>query len=86
MPPRRGDRCSRQDASRACPERFAAVAKGRFFRQAFVGWLWLDSAVDPNDPWDICPWCGEELPDLDEEDDPLADLRQADGFDGEDGG
>lgn len=85
MAPRRGDTCSRTDSTRACPERWAAVAAGRFFHQDFVGWLWLDSAVDPCDPWDICPWCGEELPEVADED-VLDRFRQADGFDGEDGG
>lgn len=81
--PLRGAICSPTDASKSCRARYDAVAKGRFFRQDYVGWLWLDSKVDPHDPWDICPWCGEELPALAEED--LGE-EQADGWDGEEGG
>jgi hypothetical protein len=86
MRPRRGETCSDADAGRACLERWEAVAGGRFFWQDFVGWIWLDSC-DPHTPWDFCPWCGETLPDLAEEDDLLDEMRQADGaWDGEDGG
>ena len=79
----RGAVCAREDASHACRARYTAVARGRFFWQDYVGWLWLDS-VDPNAPWDFCPWCAETLPDLGEED--AGHEQHADGWDGEDGG
>lgn len=85
MRPHRGAVCAEHDASRSCRARYDAVAKGRFFWQDFVGWIWLDS-IDPTSRWEFCPWCAETLPALAEEDDPLEDVRQADGFDGEDGG
>lgn len=85
MRPHRGAVCSAHDASQACRARYDAVAKGLFLWQDYVGWLWLGSAVDTTAPWEFCPWCGETLPELEEED-PLERIRQADGYDGEDGG
>lgn len=87
MRPRRGDTCSPTDEGRYCPERYAAIQREEFIHQEFVGWLWLHPKVDNVTPWDFCPWCGESLPALAEEDDLLDTLRQADGaWDGEDGG
>jgi hypothetical protein len=82
--PRRGETCHPDAAGRACPERYDAVRAARFFWQDFVGWLWLDS-VDPHTPWDFCPWCGETLAPLAEETTPDR-IRQADGYDDEEGG
>lgn len=74
MRPRRGDTCAATDATRACPERYAAVQRGEFLYQDYVGWLWLHPKVDRVTPWDFCPWCGCDLPTLAEEDDPEADV------------
>lgn len=90
MRPRRGDTCSAHDTGAYCPERFAAVARREFIWQDYVGWLWLHPKVDQLTPWEFCPWCCESLPDAADEDalldDPLDEYRQADGYDGEEGG
>lgn len=62
--PIRGSVCSAHDASRSCRSRYDAVANGRFLWQDYVGWLWLDSAVDTTARWEFCPFCGNTLPNL----------------------
>ena len=83
--PNRGAVCHAHDATRSCRARWDAVVRAEFIWQDYVGWLWLHPKVDNHTPWEFCPWCGHTLPTL-PDDDPLDRIRQADGFDGEDGG
>lgn len=57
--------CRADTANVACAHRRMAVLKGRFAWRTGHGWVWADSK-HPEQTWDVCPWCGGGLPDLDE--------------------
>lgn len=59
--------CSRDDPHQQCVERREAVQRGRFifaWNARYRGaWVWKDAK---SNPWDVCPWCGGDLPTLED--------------------
>lgn len=59
--------CSRDDPTRQCPDRRLAVRQGRFFFAWNAGaggaWIWRKARTNP---WTMCPWCGGDLPTLED--------------------
>ena len=56
------DKCSGRDPTLACLQRHEAQRTGRFWPSP-AGWLWSGS-MDVTKKWEVCPWCGQPIPEL----------------------
>lgn len=60
-------RCDRGNPQRQCEERRRAIREGRFFfawNANYKGaWIWRGAK---SNPWTNCPWCGSDLPTLED--------------------
>ena len=56
------DKCSSKDPTLACLQRHEAQRNGRFWPSP-AGWLWSGS-MDVTRKWEVCPWCGQPIPEL----------------------
>lgn len=56
------DKCSSKDPTLACLQRHEAQRNGRFWPSP-AGWLWSGS-MDVTKKWEVCPWCGQPIPEL----------------------
>ena len=56
------NKCSSRDPTLACLKRHEAQERGAFWPSP-AGWLWSGS-MNVTKRWDICPWCGNPIPEL----------------------
>ena len=56
-------KCSSRDHTLSCLQRYEAQNIRRSFWPTEAGWLWSGS-YDVTKKWEVCPWCGNPLPEL----------------------
>jgi hypothetical protein len=77
--------CTRDDPTQQCVERREAVQRGAFIFAWNAGragaWIWKDAK---SNPWRVCPWCGGDLPTLEDAVKRLWDMDGTAGWDEDD--